>query len=367
MKHALYMLILALLALLAGCDLLCPEDEPSGWIDIAGQDFPVYVGHFADYEHTDANGNSLGTVVYGEEGDANDWKIFAYDPSSRGALPKMAVKANGARDEYHILVQAFSYTSVDLGAAILFNGHDTGFITPHSFSYQGAYDPALEDSFRVSFPYHEFFGGPEVSFAPDTNTYSYIFQGWPYIPPWGTFTVTLDEQGHVLLRWTTWSETNMLGFQIHRSETYDITGAQVVNQELIPATNTSEQHDYSYTDVNVSPGHTYYYWLEHVFDGADSSFYGPCSVTTPPAENGIAPAYPNPCRNYFSLPLDVKFESGATVLLLDSQHAVRKTEVLGAGNHNLYLDVHNLEPGLYRVFIWFHDGHYAYGDVLIEE
>ncbi|MCB5247426.1 MAG: hypothetical protein LHW57_05325 [Candidatus Cloacimonetes bacterium] len=152
MKKIVYLLVLALLALLAGCDLFCPEDEPSGWIEIAGQDFPVYVGHFADYEHTDASGNSLGTVVYGEDGDASDWQIFAYDPSTRGALPKMAVKAGGARDEYHILVQAFSYTSVDLGAAILFNGNDTGFITPHTFSYQGAYDPALEDSFLCRCP-----------------------------------------------------------------------------------------------------------------------------------------------------------------------------------------------------------------------
>lgn len=369
MKKIAYLLVLALLLLLAGCDLICPEDPPSGWINIAGQDFPVYVGHFADYEHTDASGNSLGTVVYGEDGDASDWQIFAYEPANRGALPKMAVKAGGARDEYHILVQAFSYTSVDLGAAILFNGNDTGFITPHTFSYQGAYDPALEDSFFVSLPYHEFFCGPEVNFAPDTNTYSYVFQGFPvYVPPpWDPFTVTLDELGHPLARWTTWSETNMLGFRLHRSDMYDIANAQVVNPELIPATNTSEAHDYSYTDLTVSAGQIYYYWLERVYDGYPSEIYGPWSIRTPPAENRIVPAYPNPCRNHFYLPLHVKFEGAATVLLLDSQHAVRKTVVLGAGNHNHYLDVHNLEPGLYRVFVWFQDGQYSYGDVLIEE
>ncbi|HQO68353.1 MAG TPA: hypothetical protein PLU06_06135 [Candidatus Syntrophosphaera sp.] len=372
MKKIAFLLILALLALLAGCSLFCPEDEPSGWIEIDGQDFPVYVGHFADYEHTDANGTSLGTVAYGEDGDANDWQIFAYDPSSRGSLPKMGAKAGGARDEYHILVRAFcEYNgSVELNAAIYYNGKDTGFFTPHSFSYQGAYDPALEDSFLVSHPDYEFLlVEPEVSFAPETNTYSYVFHGNPIIipPPWDPFIVILDEQGHVLLRWITYSETNMLGFRLHRSDTNDFANAQVINPELIPATNTSEQHDYSYTDVNVSPGHTYYYWLERVFDGADSYIYGPCSVTTPPAVNRIAPAYPNPCRNYFYLPLDVKFESGATILLLGSQYTVRKKDILGAGCHNHYLDVHNFEPGLYRVFVWFHDGHYSYGDVLVEE
>ena len=371
MKRIACPLILALLLLLAGCDLVCPEDPPSGWIEIAGQDFPVYVGHFADYTQTDASGTSLGTVVYGEDGDASDWQIFAYDPSKRGALPQMAGTAGGGRDEYHILVRAVcEYNgSYEVNAAILFNGIYTGWSTPHSFSYQGTYVPALEDSFTVSHPDYEFPIEPEVSFAPDTNTYSYVFQGFPvYVPPpWDPFTVTLDELGHPLARWTTWSETNMLGFRLHRSDMYDIANAQVVNPELIPATNTSEAHDYSYTDLTVSAGQIYYYWLERVYDGYPSEIYGPWSIRTPPAENRIVPAYPNPCRNHFYLPLHVKFEGAATVLLLDSQHAVRKKDVLGAGEHLHYLDVHNLEPGLYRVFVWFQDGQYSYGDVLIEE
>lgn len=371
MKKILCVMILALLALLMGCDLFCPEDQPTGWIEVAGQDFPVYVGHFADYEHTDANGNTLGTVVYGENGDDGDWQIFSYEPSNRGALPKMAGTAGGAMDEYHILVQAFCEynTSEELTAAIYFSGNDTGFFTPHTFSYQGDYDQALEDSFLVSHLDYYFPFEPVVSFAPDTNTYSYVFQGMPiYIPPpYDPFTVILDEQGHVLLKWITWSETNMLGFRLHRSGTNDLATAQVINPELIPATNTSEQHDYSYTDVNVSAEHSYFYWLEKVFDGYDSTLYGPWSILTPPAANRIAPAYPNPCQDYFWLPLDVKLEGSATVLLLDSQHAIRKTVVLGAGYHQHHMDVTDLEPGLYRVFIWFHDGHYSYGDVLVVE
>jgi hypothetical protein len=372
MKIIVFALVLVMLVLATSCDLLCPEDEPSGWIEPDSLDFPVYVGHFGDYVHTDTNGNSLGTVVYGEDGDGKDWQILTYDPSDRGALPNLAGVEKGAKDEYHILIQAFDLCdeSWELPAAIYFNGHDTGFATPHTFSFQGEYNPAWEDSFIVYLYPYEFPLEPEVSYDPGSNTYSYVFRGVEILvpPPWISFTATPDEQGHVLLRWVFESETNMLGYRLHRSETTDLAAAQVINPELIPDTNIGVAHTYSYTDVNVSAGQCYYYWLESVWEGGSSEFYGPCSVQIPPlpAENSIAAAYPNPCQNYFRVPVDVKLEGGATVLLLDSQGTVRQKDALGAGSHHHYMDVHGYDPGLYRVFIWFNDGNYAYGDVLIE-
>lgn len=371
MKKFAYLLILVPLLLAAGCDNVSPKDS-SGWIELADYDFPVYVGHFADYVHTDEYGNRLGTVAYGEGGDGKDWQIFPCYPTDLGALPKMAKKAASARDEYHILVQAFcNYNgSMELNAAIQFNGSDTGFFTPHTFSYQGAYDPSLETSFLVSHLDYEFPLEPVVSFSEDTNTYNYVFYGMPIIipPPWYSFTVTLDELGHVLIRWVIEEETDVLGYQLHRSETNDMDDFQVINAELIPATNTSEPHEYSYTDLSVSPGHEYYYWLEKVNDGFPPELYGPCSVFVPAAENSVSPAYPNPCKNYLNLPVGVKFGNAATVLILDSQHAVRKKFYLERQeSYQITMGVADLEPGLYRVFIWFHDGYYAYGDVLVQE
>jgi hypothetical protein len=258
---------------------------------------------------------------------------------------------------------------MELNAAIQFNGSDTGFFTPHTFSYQGAYDPSLETSFLVSHLDYEFTLEPMVSFSEDTNTYNYVFYGMPtIILPWYSFTVTLDELGHVLIRWVIEDETEVLGYQLHRSETNDMDDFELINAELIPATNTSEPHEYSYTDLSVSPGHEYYYWLEKVNDGFSPELYGPCSVFVPADENSVSPAYPNPCKDYLNLPVGVKFGSAATVLILDSQLAVRKEFYLERQeSYQITMGVADLEPGLYRVFIWFHDGYYAYGDVLVQE
>lgn len=376
MKNLVYLLALILLALAAGCDLnIFDKDDNDApmetWSKLDAYDFPIYIGNFADYEHTDAEGTSLGTVAYGYGGDDKDWQVFSYEPSDCGTLPTMPDKAGGSRDEYHILIRAVCEFNgyVEIAAAIQCNGIDTGFYSPHTFSYQGTYDPALENSFVLSHPNYNFLFNPEISFAPDTNTYSYVFQGIPKFtpPPWDSFSATLDEQCHVLLRWVIGEETNLLGFKLYRSITNDLATAQMINPELIPTNNTGEEPQYSYTDTNVSAGLSYYYWLEKVFDGHDSTIYGPQTILMPPAENSVSPAYPNPCQDYFRLPVEVKIGCSATVLVLDSRLSVRQTYTIEQqGYYTVPAIVQNLEPGLYRVFIWFSDGHYAYGDVLIE-
>lgn len=381
MKKSLWFIVPILLALAAGCDLniFDPDDNDDpheGWLELADYDFPVYVGHFADYEQTDEQGNSLGTVSYGEGGNDKDWRLFEYYPldKSQAALKGLVpstVKGDGAKDPYYICVQAFDTdTGAELAASIFLNGSPTGQITPHTFTHEGVYNPTLEGRYSVVMDFYGFDPYPRVSFNSDTNTYSYGYQGYfIYIPPpWFSFTA-LIEQNQVLLTWTTESETDMLGFRLHRSATNDHSSAQVITPELIPATNTSQQHTYTFTDTDVEYGHTYYYWLEEVFIEIPSTFHGPLCIVLPPAENSVSPAYPNPCRNHFRLPVEVKFGCSASVLVLDDQHTIRKSYYLGEGYSSIYENVSDLdlEAGLYRVFIWFHDGHYAYGDVLIQD
>jgi len=85
----------------------------------------------------------------------------------------------------------------------------------------------------------------------------------------------------VLVNWTTASELGNVGFNVYRSEAEDSEYVRV-NDVLIPAQgNASTGASYSFTDLNVKRGRTYYYKLEDVDTSGVSTFHGPVSVTVP--------------------------------------------------------------------------------------
>jgi len=367
MKHTAYWLAMILLTLLAGCGTTDPDIPGEGWIQPEACDFPVYVGRMMDYEHTDAGGHALGTVDYGGTSSVRDWLLHDYEAGRGDPIPLGLT--NGNRDEYYVCVKAWSVEGgCEIDAHIYFDTFYTGFTTPHTFTFQGSYDPSLEGRYRLYWYSYAFDPLPVVSFDPDSNTYTYMFQGHVelIIPPLPTFMLSITMQNHVLLDWMTHCEIGMLGFRIHRAESNDILASQPVNSELVPATNTPEAHGYSYTDTGVQLGTTYFYWLEHVFSEEPANFYGPVSISTPPAVNQVLPAYPNPCTDDFNIDLNVKVGANATLVLLDASHTIHHNRILATGYHHLYFDVDDLDPGLYRVYIWFDNNQYSYGDVLIQ-
>jgi len=105
----------------------------------------------------------------------------------------------------------------------------------------------------------------------------------------------------VLLKWTTQSEVDNLGFNIHRSLT-DTSGYKRINGIMIKgAGNSSTAREYSYEDKDVQNGLTYYYKLEQVDLQGNSTFYRPVFATPQagllpptPTEYALHPNYPNP-------------------------------------------------------------------------
>lgn len=93
-----------------------------------------------------------------------------------------------------------------------------------------------------------------------------------------SFTATPQGQA-VLLQWETASEVNMLGFTVWRAESAE--GDSVPISDLIPAEGDIVGAVYQYTDADVEPGRTYFYWLEAVEVTGASAFHGPVSATVP--------------------------------------------------------------------------------------
>jgi hypothetical protein len=91
-----------------------------------------------------------------------------------------------------------------------------------------------------------------------------------------SLTVT-SGRGCVVVRWTTQSETDNLGFWVWRS----LDGEEYarLNDALIPGQGTSSVPvSYRYTDGDVQSGTCYYYQLEDVDVSGSGTFHGPIQV-----------------------------------------------------------------------------------------
>ncbi|MBC8525413.1 MAG: T9SS type A sorting domain-containing protein [Candidatus Cloacimonetes bacterium] len=92
-----------------------------------------------------------------------------------------------------------------------------------------------------------------------------------------TAVYTINPYGneYVSINWTTASETDVVGFNIHRSEYDDFSSAIQINISIIDGQGTTtEPHDYSFDDEEADINTLYYYWLEVITLGGPSDIYG---------------------------------------------------------------------------------------------
>jgi len=99
------------------------------------------------------------------------------------------------------------------------------------------------------------------------------------------FSATSDE-GKVVLRWTTESEIDNLGFYVYRALAEDGEYERLTAELIEGAGNSAVKQEYSFADVRLTNGITYWYKLEDVaFDGT-TTMHGPISVI-PQAEEAV--------------------------------------------------------------------------------
>jgi len=94
-------------------------------------------------------------------------------------------------------------------------------------------------------------------------------------------------QEYVVVKWATASETDVIGFNIYRSNENDFEAAEKINSEMVSGQGTSsETHNYTYRDETImneaQAGDTYWYWLEVIELGGYSYIYDEtCNVVIP--------------------------------------------------------------------------------------
>ncbi len=172
-----------------------------------------------------------------------------------------------------------------------------------------------------------------------------------------SFTAILTSQLFVNLTWVTQTETQVLGFNIHRANTNNYADAYRVNQMIIPATNTSSQHTYNFVDEeNLQVNNRYYYWLENIDMNGMSTLYGPQWVTitdpgtTPVTEISVLNnAYPNPFHvgQTTNIRVDIKTGETGTVTIYNLLGQVVKTFKVPQGTHYLSWNAKGRASGIY--------------------
>lgn len=126
-------------------------------------------------------------------------------------------------------------------------------------------------------------------------------------------TATSESQIGIVLNWQTESEVNSLGFHIWRSEDVKTNFSKITTEIIKSQGNSSQPHEYHYTDRDVREGILYWYKIEELSTNGESTFFGPISITgvdAIPTDYGLSHNYPNPFNPetsfYFDLPKDSK-------------------------------------------------------------
>ncbi len=153
----------------------------------------------------------------------------------------------------------------------------------------------------------------------------------------------------VELNWQTATETNNYGFEIQRK--FENSGYKTVGFVQGNGTSTNS-HEYSYTDKNISIG-TYYYRLKQVDVNGNVELSKEIKVEVQAPENfHLYQNYPNPFNPSTTIQFSVPHPSKVKITLFNILGSKVKTLLDGevsAGLNNIVLNANNLSSGVYFV------------------
>jgi hypothetical protein len=160
------------------------------------------------------------------------------------------------------------------------------------------------------------------------------------------FTATTTQDGKVLLRWTTETELNNIGWNIYRSmdKTASFTNINFVHS----AGDSAFPNDYEYVDKDVVSGITYFYYIEDIDIQGQRSRTTIVEATAKtavkaeiveiiPAEFQLFQNYPNPFNPATWIPYQLAEDTEVTVRIYNVEGQLIRTLELGNQKTGFYL------------------------------
>jgi hypothetical protein len=121
-------------------------------------------------------------------------------------------------------------------------------------------------------------------------------------------------EGFVQLSWSTFTETENLGFHIFRSNSKDGKYKQITQAFIPGAGNSESEKDYDYIDDSVKAGRTYYYRLADYSLSGQKRMHKPVKVFVElPSAYSLKQNYPNPFNPNTRIKFSIK-EAGKVQL-----------------------------------------------------
>lgn len=168
--------------------------------------------------------------------------------------------------------------------------------------------------------------------------------------------------GKVILEWITETETENQGFILERrllgNMEWECVADYQYDLELISNGNSTETHQYEYTDNDVQSGCNYEYRLGDVDYAGKVRWHNIVNIDVPketenmPASFGLLNAYPNPFNPSVNISYSLENETQTELSVYDIQGNLVETlvnDMISAGTHNMLWQAMNIGTGIYIV------------------
>jgi len=292
--------------------------------------YSTYLGGGNDERANDIAVDSSGNAYVTGSTQSSDFPTQnAYQGSNAGGLDDFVTKLNSSGQ-----LTASTYSTYlgggndDAGSGIAVDSFDNAYVTGYT----------LSSDFPTENPYQGSNAG-----GRDVFVTKLLSNGSPTLVELSLLTAIASADG-VILRWRTEAEIDNVGFTVYRSSGKD---GNYTRLAFIPGAEDSEtSNDYQFTDKEVEPGKTYFYYLEDIDLAGEKSKSEIIKVILPPAQPALAVPtefrllqnYPNPFNPDTWLPYELAKDATVTIRIYNVKRQLVRQLDLGVQKTGSYLD-----------------------------